>query len=175
MSQILSLVVGYFESTAWMDDNWCWFWIYIQKFAWKQSILPKCVLVRKKAEVECRAEVSQWLCSPQYTTPAMPATCTMSGETPVLPTKTYQNGRDNQCPVSQRVCDVGWSVLVAVRHVKATVGVPHADLRRREQVKVCPDAVSRLSEMQHFSKCSWPGQCALALVTTERDSSSTGC
>lgn len=37
------------------------------------------------------------------------------------PSETYQNGGDDKCPVSQGIRDVGRSVLIAVRHVKATV------------------------------------------------------
>lgn len=38
-----------------------------------------------------------------------------------LPSETYQNGGDDKRPVSQGIRDVGRPVLVAVRHVKATV------------------------------------------------------
>lgn len=37
------------------------------------------------------------------------------------PSEAYQNGGDDKRPVSQGIRDVGRSVLVAVRHVKATV------------------------------------------------------
>lgn len=50
----------------------------------------------------------------------------------------YQNGGDDERAVGQRVRDVGGPVLVAVRHVKATVGVPDPNLHRGERVRGCP-------------------------------------
>lgn len=47
----------------------------------------------------------------------------------------YQDGGDDERAVGQGVRDVGGAVLVAVRHVKATVGVPDPNLHTGERVR----------------------------------------
>lgn len=98
---------------------------FITQNLFENSRLPKHVLVWRKGAVETHQPCLQpaaWM------------------RTPALPTKTYQNGCDDQRPVSQGVGDVGRPVFVAVRHVKAAVGVPDADLHRTKLVRACLSA-----------------------------------
>ena len=71
--------------------------------------------------MECRAEVAKVAAESPATRRQQCLHPTAWLMVPPLPSETYQNGGDDKRPVSQGIRDVGRSVLVAVRHVKATV------------------------------------------------------